>query len=124
MRDNPMHIALYGQDPHRRERAITRMFTGFFRMFKAQTPLVAVEGGTIVGVTGVAPPGTCQANFVQQLRAVPTALMLGPRSAAHMVKVVGDWRKRLYQRVGYAVIDEADVIGVHCWFMRRSAHPT
>ena len=26
---------------------------------------------------------------------------------------------RLYQRFGYEVIGEADVIGVHCWFMRR-----
>lgn len=174
MRDNPMHIALYGADPDRRERAITRMFTGFFRMFRAQTPLVAVDGGTIVGVTGVAPPGTCQASFVQQLRATPTALMLGPRSAARMVKMVDAWAKRdlnephlhlgplavdlplqgkgigtqilhehtrrldeanavgyletdkdvnvrLYQRVGYEVIGEAEVIGVHCWYMRRPA---
>ena len=31
-----------------------------------------------------------------------------------------DINVRLYERHGYHVIDEADVIGVHCWFMRRA----
>jgi ribosomal protein S18 acetylase RimI-like enzyme len=172
MHDNPVNVAMFGNDSARRQRRLMRVFTGYFRMFRAQTPIVAVDDGTIVGVTGVAPPGTCQPGLSQQLRAVPAALMLGLPSAARMARVVSDWGKhdihephlhlgplavdlplqgkgigtqillehtrrldeanaigyletdkdinvRLYQRVGYEVISEAEVIGVHCWFMRR-----
>lgn len=28
-----------------------------------------------------------------------------------------------YERAGYEVVEEADVIGVHCWFMTRAARP-
>jgi len=175
MHDNPVNVAMFGNDSARRQHRLMRTFTGYFRMFRAQTPLVAVDGGTIVGVTGVAPPGTCQPGIGQQLRAVPAALMLGLPSAARMARVVSDWGKhdlaephlhlgplavdlplqgkgigtqillehtqrldeanaigyletdkdvnvRLYERVGYQVIGEADVIGVHCWFMRRPPH--
>lgn len=172
MRDNPMNVAILRGDPEARERRLARMFVSYFRLFSAQTPLVAVDSGTIVGVTGVAPPYTCQASPSQQLRALPTALSFGPGTVVRMLRALGGWGKRdiaephvhlgplavdrhlqgkgigtqillehtrrldeanaigyletdkdinvrLYERFGYQVIGEADVIGVHCWFMRR-----
>ena len=172
MRDNPFNVAVLRGHPEPRERRLARMFRSYLRAFTAQTPLVAVDHGTIVGATGVAPPGTCQPGPAQQLRVFPVALTFGPATMARMARALGGWGKRdieephvhlgplavdrhlqgkgigtqillehtrrldeanavgyletdkdvnvrLYQRVGYEVIDEADVIGVHCWFMRR-----
>jgi ribosomal protein S18 acetylase RimI-like enzyme len=175
MRDNPMNVAILRGDPEAREGRLARMFVSYFRLFSAQTPLVAVDSGTIVGVTGVAPPGTYQASPSQQLRALPTALSFGPATVVRMLRALGGWGKRditephlhlgplavdrrlqgkgigtqillehtrrldeanaigyletdkdinvrLYERFGYQVIGEGDVIGVHCWFMRRPRH--
>jgi hypothetical protein len=60
MRDNPLHIRAYGSDPARRERCAGRVMAGLFRAFPEQEPICAVTGPTLVAVTGVAPPGTCQ----------------------------------------------------------------
>jgi len=172
MRDNPMHIAAFGADADRRERVLARVFGLLFRLTPTQVPLVAVMDGTIVGVTGVAPPGTCQQRSIKQLLGVPILLSLGPVTLMRFARWVRAWAKRdlhdahwhlgpfavdrelqghgigtqilaehcrrldevggvgyletdkdvnvrLYQRSGYEVIGEADVIGVHCWYMRR-----
>jgi ribosomal protein S18 acetylase RimI-like enzyme len=174
MRDNPMNVAVLGGDPEQRQRLLARMFASFFRVFRAQTPLVAIDDATIVGVAGVAPPGTCQPRPSQRLRALPLAKSLGPRRAARMAEQLRGWGRRdlsqphwhlgplavdvhlqgrgvgtqillehcrrlddanaigyletdkdinvrLYERHGYEVVDEAEVIGVDSWFMRRPA---
>ena len=94
MRDNPLHIAAYGEDPRRRLRCHARLMGGFLRMPDAQQPIAAVEDGTLVGVTGVAPPGTCQPTALQRLRILPTMLGLGQRTASR----VGDWYSRWAER--------------------------
>jgi len=172
MRDNPIHVAAFGEGPERRRRCLEWMFTGLFRVMSAQTPLCARDGETIVGVTGVAPPGHCQPAGTQRLRIVPFILAAGPRSTGRVLKWIGAWAERdpeephvhlgplavdahlqgrgigsrilaehcrrldergtlgyletdkpenvrLYERFGYRVVAEAQVIGVPCWFMRR-----
>jgi ribosomal protein S18 acetylase RimI-like enzyme len=94
MRDNPMHVAAYGEDPGRRERSHARLMSGLFRLFPAQQPICAVRDGKLVGVTGVAPVGTCQPSPVQRLRLVPTVLALGPGTAARVGKWISRWSKR------------------------------
>ena len=71
MRDNPLHMAAYGEDPQRRLRCHTRLMRGLFAVFSAQEPICAVRGDTIVGVTGVAPVGTCSPTNAQRLRFLP-----------------------------------------------------
>jgi hypothetical protein len=56
MRDNPLHVAAYGDDPERRLRRHARLMRGMLRAFKSQRPICAVRDGTLVGVTGVAGP--------------------------------------------------------------------
>jgi ribosomal protein S18 acetylase RimI-like enzyme len=172
MRDNPLHIAAYGEDPERRRRCHARLMAGLFRHFQAQQPIAAVDGGTLVGVTGVAPPGTCQPSVGQRLRLLPTMVGLGPRTAARVGRWTSAWAAhdpdephvhlgplavdahlqgrgvgsrimeehcrrldaagalgyletdkpenvRFYERFGYDVVSEDDVIGVRNWFMRR-----
>lgn len=176
MRDNPMSVAVLGGDPEQRRQYLARMFTSFFRVFTAQAPLVAVDDGTIVGVSGVAPPARASRDRHSR-RALPLATSLGPGSPARMAGQLRGWGKRdlndrhwhlgplavdlhlqgrgigthillehcrrldeanalgyletdkdinihFYERHGYEVIDEAVVIGVHSWFMRRPARPT
>jgi GNAT superfamily N-acetyltransferase len=50
------------------------------RVMRVQTPLVALDGDTIVDVTGIAPPGTCQPSIGQTARYLPHLLPIGPRA--------------------------------------------
>jgi ribosomal protein S18 acetylase RimI-like enzyme len=90
-RDNPNPIAAFGDDPARRQRCLRLVFGGLFRVMQAQAPLVALEDGTMVGVTGIAPPGACQPDFVQQVRMVVSMLALGPRSITRLKRWFGAW---------------------------------
>jgi ribosomal protein S18 acetylase RimI-like enzyme len=172
MRDNPLNVVAYGGDPGRRERSLLRVFATLFKVFGAQRPLCALDGETVVGVAGIAPPGTCQATPLQRLQLLPSVIAIGPAAAFRVSKWLAAWDERdpeqphshlgpvavepalqghgiggqlmreycrrldaaaelsyletdkrenvvFYERHGYAVIDEADVIGVSNWFMIR-----
>jgi ribosomal protein S18 acetylase RimI-like enzyme len=94
MRDNPLHIAAYGDDPDRRLRCHGRLMRGLFAHFPAQQPICAFRDGTLLGVTGVAPVGTCQPTAAQRLRLLPTIVGLGPRTAARVGKWISQWAAR------------------------------
>jgi ribosomal protein S18 acetylase RimI-like enzyme len=172
MRDNPLHVAAYGEDPDRRLRCHARVVGGFLRVIRAQQPIAALEDGVLVGVTGVAPAGSCQPTALQRLRILPTMLGLGPRTMARIGEWFSTWAKhdpdephvhlgplavdahlqgrgigsrimeehcrrldsggdlgyletdkpenvRFYERFGYELVGEDDVIGVRNWFMHR-----
>jgi ribosomal protein S18 acetylase RimI-like enzyme len=176
MRDNPLHVAAYGEDPARRLRCHARLMAGLFRHFHAQQPIAALEDGTVVGVTGVAPPGTCRPTAMQRLRLLPIMLGLGPRTAARVGNWTSAWAAhdpddphvhlgplavdahlqgrgigsrimaehcrrleaggdrgyletdkaenvRFYERFGFEVVAEDEVIGVRNWFMLRTPRP-
>ncbi len=92
MRDNPIHVAAYGDDPERRLRCHTRLMGALFRIVTAQQPLCAVgSDGTLVGVTGSTPPGACQPSAAQRLRLLPTAAALGPRTALRVGRWMSVW---------------------------------
>jgi ribosomal protein S18 acetylase RimI-like enzyme len=90
-RDNPLPIATYGSDPERRRRCLETLFGAFFRVTPAQTPLVALDGGTLVGVTGIASPGTCQPTTGQLARYLPRLLPIGPRSLMRLGSNMKAW---------------------------------
>ena len=172
MQDNPINVAVYGDDEARRERATRRLFTTLLRTMTNQTPVVALDGDTLVGAAGIAPPGTCQPTGSQRLRFVPGVLAAGPRTAARLTQWLNAWAARdlrephshfgpfaverrlhgrgigtqilhqycrqvdelglvayletdkavnvtLYQRHGFDIVAEEDVLGVRCWYMRR-----
>jgi ribosomal protein S18 acetylase RimI-like enzyme len=172
MRDNPNNLAAFGRDPIRRERCLRRMFAGLFRVMSSQQPLCALDRDTLVGITGVAPPGSCQPNVAEQARIAPSILAAGPRSALRVLKWTAAWAERdptqphmhlgplavepslrgrgigsrilaehcrrldedgqigyletdktenvvLYERFGFRVVGDAQIIGVPNWFMLR-----
>ena len=95
MRDNPFNIAVFGNDPERRQRRMTKTFRTWFDVFTEQVPLVAIDdSGSIVGGTGVAPPGSCQATVGQQLRSLPSGASLGPRVIVRAGRALRGWGKR------------------------------
>jgi GNAT superfamily N-acetyltransferase len=94
MRDNPLHVAAYGQDPDRRLRCHARLMRAFLGIFGAQELISAHRDGTLVAVAGVAPARTCQPTAGQRLRMVPTLVALGPGTAARVGKWLSTWARQ------------------------------
>lgn len=94
MRDNPVNVAAYGEDPERRRRSLERMFATLFPVAGAERPICALAGGAVVAVTGVAPPGTCQPTTLQRLRFVPSMIAIGPGPVSRVAKWLAAWGER------------------------------
>ena len=173
MRDNPLHIAVYGDDPAVRLRRIARLFAGALGVLDLQLLVARRADGTVVGVCGMAPPGACRPGVGKQLRLLPHLLALGPGTLGRTGRWMGAWKAldlperhwhlgpvavdaglqgqgigslllahyceradaagevtyletdkpsnvRFYERFGFTVIGELDVLGVPNWFMRRA----
>ncbi len=58
MRDNPLHVAAFGEDPARRTQSLYRLFSGMLAV--TGLPMLAARqtDGTIVGVLGMSCPGS------------------------------------------------------------------
>ncbi len=176
MRDNPIHVAAFGEDPERRKRSLRRLFGAAFSAMGLHEHMLVARGedGRIVGVMGMMPPGGCLPGPVQRLRMLPTLLRNGPRAAGRTMGWLGAWGKRdpeerhwhlgpvavdahlqgmgvgsklmrvfsvqmdaagedayletdkpvnvrFYERFGFEVVGEEDVLGVPNWFMFRRA---
>jgi GNAT superfamily N-acetyltransferase len=94
MGDNPLNVAAFGDDPERRVRLHARGMRVMFRAVSAQQPICAIRDGTLVGVTGVAPVGTCKPSATERLRLLPSFVALGPRTAAQVVRWMSVWGRR------------------------------
>jgi ribosomal protein S18 acetylase RimI-like enzyme len=174
MRDNPLHVAAFGEDPERRVQRFRGLMSAAFSVRDFSHTLVARrEDGVIVGVCGMMPPGDCVPDFRQRLQLLPAVLHIGPRAAGRAMRWMGVWGKhdpeerhwhlgplavdayaqgrgvgsrlmqvfcaqmdaahedayletdkpenvRFYERFGFEVVGEKDVLGVPNWFMQRS----
>lgn len=176
MRDNPIHIAAFGEDPERRKKSLRRFFGAAFAVMGLQEHMLVARGedGAIVGVMGMMPPGDCLPGPGQQLRMLPSLLRNGPRAAGRTMRWLGAWAKqdpderhwhfgplavdahlqgmgigsklmrvfsaqmdaagedayletdkpinvRFYERFGFEVVGEEEVLGVPNYFMLRRA---
>jgi len=75
MRDNPLHVWAFGLDPLAREQALRRVFDAVLRQqMSTSVVLSARSAGALVGVCGMACPGTCQPTMTEKLRLVPLML--------------------------------------------------
>ena len=174
MRDNPLHLAAYGEDPERRLRKIHRFVCAAFAVkdFSSHTLVARTEDGAIVGVCGMLPPGDCLPTTGEKLRMIPRLLPNGPRAVGRMMRWLSAWDKHhpkerhwhlgpvavdaylqglgvgsnlmrsfcemmdaagedayletdkeinvhFYERFGFKVIGEEEVLGAPNWFMLR-----
>jgi len=96
MRDNPIHVAAFGDDPERRKKSLHRFFGAAFAVMGLQKHMLVARGedGAIVGVMGMMPPGDCLPGPGQQLRMLPSLLRNGPRAAGRTMSWLGAWEKR------------------------------
>lgn len=92
MRDNPGHVAAFGQDPLRRQQGLEQMFTALFRVMRNLEPSCAVQDGAIVGFAAAAPPGTCRPTAVQKARMAARLATLGPGTLRRIIAWQGVWR--------------------------------
>ena len=67
MRDDPVHLAVFGANPEYRLRQLARLFATLLRVLQAP-PLSLWEGNRLLGVGGRAPPGTCWPPMSTRLR--------------------------------------------------------
>ena len=72
MRDNPLHVRVFGEDPHRRGAALARMFQALLLQYVSKGVIWgAFDSGALVGVCGMVEPGRCQATMIEKLRLLP-----------------------------------------------------
>jgi ribosomal protein S18 acetylase RimI-like enzyme len=95
MRDNPLHLRVFGDDPSLRERALRRLFESALRRVRAKG---AVEGafgeGRLVGVCGRIRPGACRIGFGEKLRFLPSLLATNPwPTVLRILSWAGAWTK-------------------------------
>jgi GNAT superfamily N-acetyltransferase len=93
MRDNPIHIAVYGGDPARRLRALERLFAALFAVVP-EPPRVALRAGRVVGVAGAAPPGACRLPPAALARTGAALLRAGAGPARRALRWLEGWGAR------------------------------
>src|SRR5215210_5702343 len=94
MRDNPLHVAAFGENPERRRQRFHHLISVVFSVKDFSHALVARrEDGVIVGVCGLMPPGNCLPDLGQRLRLLPTLLSVGPRAAGRAMHWMGIWER-------------------------------
>lgn len=72
MRDNPLHIAAFGEDAEIRGQRLIRLFSVALPLiFSKGVVLGAFDGGTLVGVAGMVAPGKCQPTLSEKLTLMP-----------------------------------------------------
>lgn len=176
MRDSPLHVAAFGEDPEQRRRRFRALMAAAFSARDFSHTLVARrEDGVIVGVCGMMPPGGCvPPPLGQQLRLLPGLLSMGPHAITRTMRWMGVWRRhdpegrhwhlgpvavdahlqgegvgsrmmqvfcaqmdaarddayletdkpenvRFYERFGFEIVGEEEVLGVSNYFMLRRA---
>ncbi|HWV24834.1 MAG TPA: GNAT family N-acetyltransferase [Thermomicrobiales bacterium] len=93
MRDNPLHIAAFGDEPTERERRLRQMFSLTSKRpgYLGTVSVARQADGTIVGVCGAMPPGKCLPNPVERVLMLPLMLPLGVGNARRVVRWMGTW---------------------------------
>lgn len=89
MRDNPLHAAVFGPDPERRERRLRRFFGPVLGHVAGHGTLTgAWLGGHLAGVLGMIAPGSCQPRPAARIR---LALALAPTTSPVAMMRIRRW---------------------------------
>ena len=89
MRDNPLHIAAFGDDPELRAQRLARMFAVALPLIHSKGALLgAFDDNTVVGIAGMIAPGHCQPSLAEKLTVMPRLL---PAVSAAAFARVGRW---------------------------------
>jgi len=96
MRDNPLHIAAFGDDPDNRQQRLARMFEIALPLILSKGTILGVfDGGTLAGIAGMIAPGKCQPSFADRLWVMPRLVpALGGGTFARVGRWMGEWARR------------------------------
>ncbi len=174
MRDNPIHVRAFGDDPAHREQALKQLFESVLRRVQNKGTIEgAFQDGRLVGVCGRLALGNCRVILSQRLAFLPALKKRNSWSTVFRVlRWAGAWAKRdpdsvhwhlgpvgvlraeqgkgvgrellksfcarldadrvasyletdkdvnvkIYEKFGFKVVAQEDVIGVPCWYMSR-----
>jgi len=72
MRDNPLHVSVFGSNEDRREAALTQLFAALLRQYISKGQILgAFFSGPLIGVCAMVRPGRCQPTTAEKLRLLP-----------------------------------------------------
>jgi ribosomal protein S18 acetylase RimI-like enzyme len=91
MRDNPIHVAAWGDDPRHRLKLSERMFRALLPVL-SHAPIAAWRGAHAVGVVGMAAPGACPLALRQMARMLPRTRPMGPADMRRTMSWLKVWR--------------------------------
>ncbi|WP_319782562.1 GNAT family N-acetyltransferase [Oceanisphaera sp. IT1-181] len=75
MAENPLHLKVFGQDINKRQRRLTRLFSGLLPYIARNGELSgAYVGQQLVGVLGRLSPGHCQPYYLELIKLAPALL--------------------------------------------------
>ena len=96
MRNNPLTIAAFGENPEQRRQRFRRFMGGAARALGWGPNMLVARGadGEIAGVCNMMPPGECLPSPSQQLRMLPSLLSNGPHTAGRTMRWLAAWTKR------------------------------
>lgn len=90
VRDNPLPVAAFGEDPTDRRRRVRALMAAALCVRDFSHTLVARrQDGPIVGVCAMLPPGECLPELGQRLRMLPTLVPIGPSAAERAMRWMG-----------------------------------
>jgi ribosomal protein S18 acetylase RimI-like enzyme len=92
MRDNPIHVAAWGDDPRHRLKVSERMFRALLAVL-SHPPIAAWRGRHAVGVVGMSAPGVCPLALRQVMRMLPRQRPLGPADMRRTLSWLNVWRE-------------------------------
>jgi len=95
MRDNPMHLRVFGPSPNRRERALTQMFEALLRLYLSKGAILgAFSGERLVGVSAMVQPNRCQPTAREKLQLLPAVLGgSGLAATARVLRWAAGWAR-------------------------------
>ena len=111
MRDNPIHVAVYGHDPEERFAGQRQMFEAGFEIAGLDRDMLVARrpDGTVVGVCGMMAPDEALPGGVDQLRLLRRILKLGPGPALRLLRWIDTWSrldlKHPHWHVGPVAVD-------------------
>jgi ribosomal protein S18 acetylase RimI-like enzyme len=91
MRDNPIHVAAWGDDPRHRLKVSERMFRGLLPVL-SHAPIAAWRNGHAVGVVGMSAPGVCPLSIRQMARMLPRQRPMRPADMRRTMSWLNVWR--------------------------------
>ena len=93
-RDSPMTLACWGDRARRREQGLQTLFGAFLQSMPT-APFIAVRDDAVVGVLGMAPPGTClHTPLWATLRVTASMVLRSPRTADRFRRWMVEYERR------------------------------